>query len=221
MLGLEDLTNFTVAEKMSWATGRDTTRVEDRAYSLLGIFDINMPLLYGEGHKAFQRLQCQIIETTEDYTIFAWEEKWEVRESRPETASFLAVTPSNFMSKGDAGWTYGDLEAMPEYQKDWNRRELKREGLIPPRVTSRGVWMPLPIAEGKTWKVALLSRIPNMGSTLWLGIEVQPWSAQGDSGPEWIRHVFSRKGDGPVVIDVKNLAVDVRLIYGHTRDQYI
>jgi hypothetical protein len=38
-----------VARKMSWAANRETTRVEDVAYSLLGIFEVNMPLLYGEG----------------------------------------------------------------------------------------------------------------------------------------------------------------------------
>jgi hypothetical protein len=38
-----------VAERMSWASRRCTTRIEDRAYCLMGIFDVNMPLLYGEG----------------------------------------------------------------------------------------------------------------------------------------------------------------------------
>ena len=40
-----------IAWRMSWAADRETTRIEDVAYSLLGIFDINMPLLYGEGPK--------------------------------------------------------------------------------------------------------------------------------------------------------------------------
>ncbi|KAL4888591.1 HET-domain-containing protein [Aspergillus ambiguus] len=51
-----------VAEKMSWAAGRRTTKQEDRAYSLLGIFGVNMPTLYGEGSRAFRRLQLQIIQ---------------------------------------------------------------------------------------------------------------------------------------------------------------
>ncbi|KAL3299679.1 beta transducin-like protein [Colletotrichum asianum] len=55
-----------VAVKMSWAATRDTTRVEDRAYSLLGIFDINMPMIYGEGDKAFRRLQEEIARETND-----------------------------------------------------------------------------------------------------------------------------------------------------------
>jgi hypothetical protein len=46
---------------MSWASSRITSRLEDEAYCLLGVFDVQMPLLYGEGAKAFQRLQAEII----------------------------------------------------------------------------------------------------------------------------------------------------------------
>lgn len=61
-----------VAERMSWASKRNTTREEDKAYSLLGLFDINMPMIYGEGAKAFTRLQQEIIKAHEDYSIFSW-----------------------------------------------------------------------------------------------------------------------------------------------------
>jgi hypothetical protein len=61
-----------VGEIMSWASRRETSRVEDTAYCLLGLFDINMPLLYGEGKEAFVRLQRTIIAQTHDNTIFAW-----------------------------------------------------------------------------------------------------------------------------------------------------
>lgn len=61
-----------VARKMSWLSQRKTTRVEDLAYCMLGLFDINMPLLYGEGPKAFIRLQEEIIKQTPDQTIFCW-----------------------------------------------------------------------------------------------------------------------------------------------------
>ncbi|KAF1971694.1 hypothetical protein BU23DRAFT_646239 [Bimuria novae-zelandiae CBS 107.79] len=62
-----------VAQKLYWAPMRETTRIEDLAYSLIGIFDVNMTLLYGEGKKAFQRLQGEIIRTSEDLTILAWD----------------------------------------------------------------------------------------------------------------------------------------------------
>jgi hypothetical protein len=67
-----DLKCISVAQKMSWAANRETTRVEDMAYCLLGIFDVNIPLLYGEGKKAFIRLQEEIVKSTEDHSIFAW-----------------------------------------------------------------------------------------------------------------------------------------------------
>ena len=57
---------------MSWASYRETTRKEDIAYCLLGIFQVNMPLLYGEGDRAFIRLQEEIIKTSTDFSLFAW-----------------------------------------------------------------------------------------------------------------------------------------------------
>ena len=67
-------TSASAAQKMSWASGRKTTRVEDMAYSLMGIFDVNMPLLYGEGSNAFIRLQHEIVKISDDESIFAWED---------------------------------------------------------------------------------------------------------------------------------------------------
>jgi hypothetical protein len=220
VLGQELLTAFTVAEKMSWAAKRTTTRVEDSAYSLIGIFDINMPLLYGEGNKAFQRLQRQIIETTEDYTIFAWEPMWGIWGPAPESASFLAVEPMNFMPDRDADWTYQDLEHFPKYRRDWDKSELKTVGHIPPSVTSRGIWMPLPVVKRGTGGLALLCRIPKMGATFWLGIEVQAWM-RDNSGPDWLDQRLSREVRKLTVIDVKDITIQVRLIYASTRNEYI
>ncbi|KAK5654059.1 hypothetical protein OQA88_7737 [Cercophora sp. LCS_1] len=62
-----------ISTRMSWASNRITTRLEDIAYCLLGIFGVNMPLLYGEGHRAFQRLQEELIKTSDDQTVFAWD----------------------------------------------------------------------------------------------------------------------------------------------------
>ena len=61
-----------VAQIMSWAGRRKTTRVEDRAYSLMGLLGVNMSMLYGEGKKAFHRLQLEIIRASNDQSIFAW-----------------------------------------------------------------------------------------------------------------------------------------------------
>ena len=65
------LRHCSIAQRMSWTATRKTSRTEDGAYCLLGIFDVNMPMLYGEGHKAFRRLQEEIIKTSTDHSILA------------------------------------------------------------------------------------------------------------------------------------------------------
>ena len=65
--------DFSIAQRMCWAAGRETTRPEDRAYSLLGLLDMSIDIRYGEGKKAFIRLQEAIIERSADQSIFAWE----------------------------------------------------------------------------------------------------------------------------------------------------
>ncbi|KAI6143794.1 hypothetical protein BKA82DRAFT_65217, partial [Pisolithus tinctorius] len=80
------------AQIMSWAADRRTTREEDRAYSLMGLFGVHMPMLYGEGKKAFLRLQLEIIRMTNDQSIFAW--GWS--RSGGLANSFLAKDPSDF-----------------------------------------------------------------------------------------------------------------------------
>ena len=55
------MSDFSVTERMLWAENRETTRKEDKAYSLLGIFDVHMPLIYGESReKALRRLREEI-----------------------------------------------------------------------------------------------------------------------------------------------------------------
>jgi len=73
---ITDVWNYeaaSVAQKMSWASARQTTRIEDRAYSLLGLFGVHMAPLYGEGENAFLRLQLEILSKIDDDSIFAWE----------------------------------------------------------------------------------------------------------------------------------------------------
>ena len=68
-----DISETSVAERLSWAANRKTTRPEDIAYCLLGLFGITLPLSYGEGgQSAFYRLQEEIIKTTVDASIFVW-----------------------------------------------------------------------------------------------------------------------------------------------------
>ncbi|OAQ60523.1 het domain-containing protein [Pochonia chlamydosporia 170] len=87
------ITQFSVAKKMTWASGRQTTRIEDMAYCLLGILDVNMPLLYGEREKAFQRLQEEIVRSTHDMTIFSWK----TEDTSVLYSGLFATSPSQFI----------------------------------------------------------------------------------------------------------------------------
>lgn len=85
-----------IATKMSWASNRKTTRVEDIAYCLMGLFDINMPLLYGEGQKAFMRLQYEIMQSRDDdESIFAW------RDAGLSSSGMFARSPEAFADSGE------------------------------------------------------------------------------------------------------------------------
>ncbi|KAM5347276.1 hypothetical protein ACJ41O_010281 [Fusarium nematophilum] len=92
------LSSACVAKRFSWAANRRTTRAEDVAYCLLGIFDINMPMLYGEGYKAFIRLQEEIIRSTHDLSIFGWTLCDEPAVNRRHYSGFLATSPHDFAS---------------------------------------------------------------------------------------------------------------------------
>jgi hypothetical protein len=92
---------FGVATKMSWAAGRKTTRIEDVAYSLMGIFQVNMPLLSGEGKKAFIRLQEEISKDSDDHSIFAWDFQDNNEKERCHLCGVLADSPLRFAKSAD------------------------------------------------------------------------------------------------------------------------
>ena len=114
------LSIISAAAKMSWASNRQTSRIEDTAYCLMGLFDVNMPLLYGEGSKAFTRLQHEIVKNSDDESIFAW----------TDIISFngmFARSPDAFSESGDIVRCYFEVFHRPE----------------PSTVTSRGLSMQL------------------------------------------------------------------------------
>ncbi|KAK7214074.1 hypothetical protein V2G26_021252 [Clonostachys chloroleuca] len=94
-----------VAQRMSWAAGRQTSRLEDQAYCLLGLFEVNMPLLYGEGSRSFIRLQEQIMRQEEDYSIFVWTASYQPPHLM---RGLLASSPAEF------GERSGDLDFHPD-----------------------------------------------------------------------------------------------------------
>ncbi|KAF2792879.1 HET-domain-containing protein [Melanomma pulvis-pyrius CBS 109.77] len=93
----EGLTDESVAQRFSWAANRATTRVEDLAYSLMGLFDIHMPMLYGEGEKAFIRLQEEILKNNGDDSIFSWQAP---DAGHSTFRGLLARSPSEFKKCG-------------------------------------------------------------------------------------------------------------------------
>jgi hypothetical protein len=90
----------TVAEKMSWAARRETTRPEDVAYSLLGIFGLNMSMtaVYGEGGRAFRRLQEEIMKTSNDESVFSWGFTQSIKVDCMN--SLFASSPADFATLG-------------------------------------------------------------------------------------------------------------------------
>lgn len=125
---------FCIAKRMSWASRRETTRPEDIAYCLLGIFDVNMPLLYGEGDRAFLRLQEEIIKLSADDSILAW--GLSLDENRPSLLSpcvfgdLLASSPQDFMHCADLQRT--------------------SEPMSPFTLTNLGLRIQLPLVPAKT-----------------------------------------------------------------------
>jgi hypothetical protein len=79
--GLDD-----IREKLCLASRRETTLVEDAAYSLLGIFSISLPIIYGEGDQALGRLLARLLTTSGDTSILAWTGKF---------GSFNSCLPTN------------------------------------------------------------------------------------------------------------------------------
>ncbi|OTA98132.1 hypothetical protein M426DRAFT_123183 [Hypoxylon sp. CI-4A] len=121
----KSLDGILVGRRMSWAANRTTTRVEDIAYCLLGIFDINMPLLYGEGKKAFIRLQEEIIRSSHDLSIFAW--KADLSDTR-RFRGLMANSPSEFkgcqkLVKPTFEWNNGGEYGLTS-------RGLRTEGMV-------------------------------------------------------------------------------------------
>ncbi|CAF9911505.1 MAG: hypothetical protein ALECFALPRED_007343 [Alectoria fallacina] len=131
-----------VAKKMSWLSRRVTSRAEDMAYCMLGLFDVNMPLLYGEGgKKAFLRLQLEIIRKSDDESIFAWT-------SNRNSSGMLAFHPSDFANSGDITicgssgkkrfpyfMTNQGLEFQVPVRKYTKRKASDNHSLLPERVS--------------------------------------------------------------------------------------
>ena len=135
-MGFTPSADASVAKKMSWVSRRQTSREEDMAYCLLGLFDVNMSLLYGEGaRRAFYRLQTEIMKNTDDESLFAWI-------SDQAISGMLATSPSSFAHSGNVsrGWkgtrrpysmTNKGLEfPVPNYHVDMDANATVRDVVV-------------------------------------------------------------------------------------------
>ncbi|KAJ4294576.1 hypothetical protein N0V90_008267 [Kalmusia sp. IMI 367209] len=188
--------SYSVAERMSWAALRETTREEDLAYCLFGIFGVNIPLIYGEGSKAFMRLQEEIVKKTTDLTIFAWKAQ-NIDKTQTETRrlrGIFARSPSEFaQGSGILSWP----RLNPEFAVT-NRGLRIETRLIKPRPKDN---------QGRDISVfmSLSCRRSCMSTSMHMGI----W-LKNDLG-----HYFRARADELPVIDEldKHSKENTRLLY--------
>ncbi|KKY32015.1 putative het domain-containing protein [Diaporthe ampelina] len=143
LVGARHFRRACIATKMSWAAGRATTRVEDIAYSLFGLFGITMTPRYGEGPRAFMRLQQELLATTEDESLFAWRmpgpaaaDRYDIEQS-PKTTwtsgewGLLAPSPDWFNGCGNV-----TIERGPTIQRPARAFHMGRQGIVIPTMPS-------------------------------------------------------------------------------------
>ncbi|CAJ2511845.1 Uu.00g074700.m01.CDS01 [Anthostomella pinea] len=132
LLGLKPLSEITAAQKMSWAAKRLTTREEDMAYCLMGIFDINLPLLYGEGKKkAFLRLQEEILHRYGDYSLLVTSRVSNLNLTRDKHEGILFSSPVGFGTETRILELEGHEPRADYWDKYWDKGSWRgRDGQL-------------------------------------------------------------------------------------------
>ncbi|RTE82513.1 hypothetical protein BHE90_002953 [Fusarium euwallaceae] len=163
VLSGRSIDSVSVAEKMSWAAHRQTTRIEDVAYCLLGLFKVNMPLLYGEGMGAFRRLQHEILRQREDYSILLWSDPMTMGNS---ISPVIATSPSAFSAhvtlnlRPEISQTIISLSSLSKVSRFSGQGFIRKHPKIfpdaisplafdPPTITNRGLSTTLNLFELK------------------------------------------------------------------------
>ena len=171
-----------IAQKMSWVSRRQTSRSEDMAYCMMGLFDVNMPLLYGEGGpKAFMRLQLEIIKQSDDESIFAW--------TLPKDFHYglLAPWPTCFANSGDIAPV-----SFPAKKR-----------MFPYQMTNQGLLFEVPVAANPD-KATELSLALNCcrgkeGSKVAVTVEIAKFQDSLFDPVIWLRQSCSRPGLSQIV----------------------
>lgn len=149
ILDRETIKAAIISTKFGWMAFRETTREEDMAYCMLGIMHVNMPMLYGEGRRAFYRLQLEIIKQTNDHSIFAWE-------TERRTGSILASSPSFFQDS---------MSVQPAYSREPSE-------ITTYEITNNGLRIELPVVRvDQDRSVAMLDCMDQRGYLI--GFEFQ------------------------------------------------
>lgn len=127
--GDDSLKLVSIARKMSWASKRNTSRAEDTAYCLLGLLGISMPMLYGEGSRAFIRVQEELVKEYDDDSIFAW--GYDSEDHGAQYLGFLAPSPALFAGCRDI---YPRQSHLPERSEPTivTSRGLRFKGVLYP-----------------------------------------------------------------------------------------
>lgn len=142
-----DLVSFSrgidnVHQRLRWASRRTTTRIEDMAYSLIGIFDVSMPITYGEGQRSWFRLMEIILQQCKSWEIFVWAGEW---------SPYSSAIP-----RSPKGYEAFDIHNSTELIKALNMGKVKGiVGETPPglrgdhafAMTRHGLQMKLPLLD--------------------------------------------------------------------------
>jgi len=127
-----------------------------------------MPLIYGEGNRAFYRMQKDIMKTTEDYTMLAWglatnlSNKHNYWKSPQQRSSFesrrpLADSPNDFARHDRSQWTYGQL--IQDRARTVAAQLSSALDDTPPLITSRGLRVSLLLKPARKGRDAVLAYI--------------------------------------------------------------
>ena len=161
------LQEASIAERISWAASRVTTREEDVAYCLLGILGVNMPLIYGEGANAFMRLQAEVISHCFEPSLLAWNAIRNGVPLPPEKSPKYSRWRSAFRMITWAEHPWSSAVAVPTEQTEWFQSGISPLASSPSyflhpedigvgdvainwSATSHGLEITLPISQNKS-----------------------------------------------------------------------
>jgi hypothetical protein len=199
--GRRGLDQHSIADRMSWVRDRQTTRPEDIAYCLFGIFDVHLPPLYGEGaKKAFRRLQEEIMKTSTDLSLLAWCER-PFPHLSAQSQCTLAESPTWFKGVKRISFRGFDEEE-------------------PFKMTNKGLHAKIPLIINEEKDATCTAVLQNCRyldkSATWIGVRLRrssnstPPLAEGRS--VWYRDVWLKSGV-PTVYSVDEVTVKNAKIY--------